>query len=470
MNKINVSVKSFPDLFDKKYRLVIPEYQRPYIWGKDKTEDLLNDLKEHFVDSKSTRNYYMGAILYYFNKKKSTYELIDGQQRITTLLIIQRLLQTDALPDFQNVTYNSHQSVKFIKEANSYFQQNHELLKKMNGLNFLKRLNFTLIITNTEDDAFTFFDTQNNRGIKLGATDFLKAYHLRAIQSEYLQEKCAIQWEKSSAKIFEGPFLTHLFDKILWRARNWRGQKYISHGSQDEILYTFQKKSIKPELVDSYPLYPNFYNRQATGHNFKSNGDLILYISQPEGYTFSDLPFSLRQPLYKGMNFFKYSQKYVAIHELLFHNSSQVDNEIVSLRQFYNTVYERDMSIYLRHFMQLCLVAYYDIFGKQNILEAALCFDYLFGSIRVQKQQVKKEAVSRCLMDNPNNILDVITQAYLPGEVFDFVYNLPEAGRVYAEENIALNDGVRGRYKSRIMNYFDINETTLIDRKSWRRK
>jgi hypothetical protein len=120
--------------------------------------------------------------------------------------------------------------------------------------------------------------------------------------------------------------------------------------------------------------------------------------------------------------------------------------------------------------MQLCLVAYYDIFGKQNILEAALCFDYLFGSIRVQKQQVKKEAVSRCLMDNPNNILDVITQAYLPGEVFDFVYNLPEAGRVYAEENIALNDGVRGRYKSRIMNYFDINETTLIDRKSWRRK
>lgn len=466
MSNIDVSIKLFPGLFDKKISLEIPEYQRPYTWGKDKTDDLLQDLEEHFLISKSTNDFYLGTILYFHNKVKSCYEIIDGQQRITTLLIIQSLLQNEPLAERFNIKYNSHQSVTCIKDAQSFFTNNYLLLQKLQQTDFLNRLNFTLIITHSEDEAFTFFDTQNNRGMKLSATDFLKAYHLRAVISEFLQEKCAIQWEKYSAKSFDGPFLSHLFDKILWRARNWRGQNYISFENRDEILYTFQKLSIKADQEDSYPLYPNFYNRQATGHVYKPTGELIRFLSMPEVNDYSEYPFSLRQPLFKGLNFFKYSEKYAAIHEVLFQKNDPIDDEIVKLRHFYNMVYEYDMSIYLRHFMQLCLIAYYDVFGKQNILRAALCFDYLIGSIRLQKQQVKKEAVTLCLKNHRNNLIDVITQAYLTEDVFNFVYNHEIIDKIYLEEDIG-DDGVQGRYKRRILQYFNKTDRNLKNRKTW---
>jgi hypothetical protein len=468
MKKIEVSIRTFHELFDKRRGLKIPEYQRPYIWGKEKNEDLLKDFKEHFIDNDNGSNYYMGAVLYFLNKKESCFEIIDGQQRITTLLIINYLLKSLPSSEYFNITYNSHQSVKYIQEAQSYFIQHIDLLKKMGKASFMKRLSFTLITTHTEDEAFTFFDTQNNRGMKLDATDFLKAYHLRAIKSEFLQEESAIQWEKTSAKNFEGPFLSHLFEKILWRARNWKGQYQISFENRDAVLKTFQKNSYKAEQEDSYPLYPNTYNRLASGHIYKPNGELITYLSLQNGHDAAALPFTLRQPLFKGLNFFKYSEKYVAIHELLFHNDNISNIDILNFRAFYNSVYNNDMSGYLKHLMQLCMVAYYDIFGNEMILDAALCFDYLIGSVRIQKQQVKKEAVAICLKKNQNNLLDVIVQAYIPSEIFDFVYNLEETNKIYQAEKIE-KEGVQLRYKRRIINYFNRSEVEFQNRNQWRR-
>ena len=117
MNEINVSIRPYSGLFEKKRRIVIPEYQRPYVWGKEKTEELLNDFEDYFLNLNSIRPYYLGTILYYYNKNENHYEVIDGQQRITTLLIIQKLLSESHLPEYQDVVYNSHQSIKYIQEA-----------------------------------------------------------------------------------------------------------------------------------------------------------------------------------------------------------------------------------------------------------------------------------------------------------------------------------------------------------------
>ena len=124
---VTVSVRYFTDLFDKK--IIIPEYQRPYIWGREKTEDLLKDFEEFFLNSDDSKSYYMGTIIYYFNKSNCYYEVIDGQQRITTLLIIKSLLSNQPLPDYQDVVFNSHQSIKYIQEAKEYFKENIESLK-----------------------------------------------------------------------------------------------------------------------------------------------------------------------------------------------------------------------------------------------------------------------------------------------------------------------------------------------------
>lgn len=471
MSKIEVNITPYHNLFDKRKKIVVPEYQRPYVWGKDKSEELLIDLEDYFLKSSPDKPYYLGLILLYYNRKESHYEIIDGQQRITTLLIIQRLLSETELPEYQDVIYNSHQSIKFIKEAQTYFQQNIELLEKLNEVNFLNKLNFTLIITHTEDDAFTFFDTQNNRGVKLGSTDFLKAYHLRAIRSIELQDLSARQWEKSGTKIVEGSLLPHLFEKILWRARNWKGQNQIIFESKELLLKTFQKSTIRNSQPDSYPLYPNFSNRKAVEYQHLPNGEILQMQANTGSNSKPDYPFNLRQPLYKGLNFFRYSEKYIAIYQLLFENQENNDSEILQVRNFYHHVYNNDMSVYLRHFMQLCLIAYYDVFGSNRICHAAYSFDYFIGSIRLSKQQIKKEAVSKCLKDKdmPNNILDVIANAYLPDEVMDFVYAIEVNDKVYLNAQIKSGDGVRGRYKDRVLNYFNKNEKTLTNRKVWGR-
>jgi len=470
MNPIDVNIKPYKELFDRTRKIVIPEYQRPYIWGREKSEELLKDLDEYFLKSKPDKPYYLGTILYYFNRKDRVYEVIDGQQRITTLLIIKRLLSEKDLPEYEDVIYNSHQSIKCIKDAQTYFQQNIELLQKLEEARFLDQLHFTLIVTNAEDDAFTFFDTQNNRGVKLGSTDFLKAYHLRAISSPKLQDVSARQWEKASTKINEGSLLSHLFEKVLWRSRNWKGQTKIDFESKKEILKTFQKATIKTNYPDSYPLYPNLFNRQSIGHQYQSNGELLLIQSNQKSFEKADYPFSLRQPLHKGMNFFRYSDKYIAIYNLFFNFDEIVDDDIQQVRNFYSEVYNQDMSVYLRHFMQLCIVVYYDVFGNRQLLHAVYAFDYLIGSIRLIKQQVKKEAISLCLKkDLPNNILDVIANAYLPDELFDFLYSIKDLEEIYISEKVKLDDGVRGRYKKRVLKYFNKNDKSLTNRKIWGR-
>jgi hypothetical protein len=89
-----------------------------------------------------------------------------------------------------------------------------------------ERICFTVIEVPSEDLAFTFFDTQNNRGVPLHATDLLKAFHLRAIAEpsrETLQTNCAKRWEtlQRTQPILglAGDFAPALFNAFLWRAR-----------------------------------------------------------------------------------------------------------------------------------------------------------------------------------------------------------------------------------------------------------
>jgi len=466
MNKIEVSLKKFNELFNDRRNIVVPEYQRPYIWGKEKSEEFLKDLEEYFIMGSPNMPYYIGTILYFLNKKEDRYEIIDGQQRITTLLIMQRIVTDEKLSTVQNISFDSHQSIQYIKEAQAYFQKNKDILAKLQQKDIFKKLSLTLIITHSEDDAFTFFDTQNNRGVKLGATDYLKAYHLRAIKSDGLQEVNARLWEKSSSKTKEGSLLPHLFEKILWRSRNWKGNQ-IQFENKDAILKTFQKNTIKSEDSHSYPVYPNRLNRQIVMHRFEQDGKLVQEPSstiQNEGHEY---PFSLRQPLYKGLNFFRYTDRYMSIYNLLFKITKHPSPDLLETRKFYQDVYNFDTSVYLRHFMQVCLIGYYDVFGGTNILSAAYAFDYLIGSMRLQKQQIKKEAVRLCLTENPNNLLDVITTAFLPEEIIQFIYSIDEVDKVYEEEKIVLNEGVRGRYKNRVLTYFNKTDKSLINRKSW---
>jgi uncharacterized protein with ParB-like and HNH nuclease domain len=65
----------------------IPVYQRPYKWSTENTEALLNDLKKA-MDERYSVPYVMGTIIVSEKNSKSDFEIVDGQQRLTTLSIL----------------------------------------------------------------------------------------------------------------------------------------------------------------------------------------------------------------------------------------------------------------------------------------------------------------------------------------------------------------------------------------------
>lgn len=457
----------FKDLFDiSKKSLVIPEYQRSYVWDTDKVNDLLRDLQEFFEEENPNqpKDYYLGYILLFDNVETNQYEVIDGQQRLTTLLILQYLIE-GSLQNKESIMYNSQNSVNNIIKVRDYIKTRFNEIEQLQNKKFLTKLRFTVVITQIADDAFTFFDTHNNRSVKLGATDFLKAYHLRSIKSEIMQDKVAKIWESKNDTA-----LGLLFDKILWRGRNWKGNNEISFENKDAVLKTFQKQTQKDKtLADcTYPLYPSSKNRGAVSTHWNKDGNVELTSIPINHENAIDFPFALRQPIYDGLNFFHYSQKYVEIHETLFTNDKIENPEIVKMRNFYHKVYTDDMSIYLKQFMQLCLVLYYDMFGEITLLKAAYYFDYLIGESRLSKKQIKQESVKHILKNNSLNILDVISQAYLFSEIFEYIDNLSNIEESY--KNIKFEKAeksVRTRYFERLKDYFKPLNKQLKDRKIW---
>ena len=65
------------------YEFVIPEYQRPYAWGKEESSQLLSDLLGA-LDRDTDEPYFLGSIVLVKTPNEPRSEVIDGQQRITT--------------------------------------------------------------------------------------------------------------------------------------------------------------------------------------------------------------------------------------------------------------------------------------------------------------------------------------------------------------------------------------------------
>lgn len=87
-----------PEIFKEKY-FTIPDYQRSYSWEKKQVEELLKDI-EHLLDDSSALRHYTGTLVLSRpnSNSKEEFHVVDGQQRLTTLVIIIRIL-SDLLPE-----------------------------------------------------------------------------------------------------------------------------------------------------------------------------------------------------------------------------------------------------------------------------------------------------------------------------------------------------------------------------------
>lgn len=66
---------------------VVPDYQREYVWTDKEVHQLLEDINEQ-IDAGSTREYFIGTVLVSPTDQRGQYDVIDGQQRLTTFFLL----------------------------------------------------------------------------------------------------------------------------------------------------------------------------------------------------------------------------------------------------------------------------------------------------------------------------------------------------------------------------------------------
>lgn len=85
---IKLNLKSIKSLIDSKYKFFIPSYQRGYRWSKEQITELLDDILEFQKNAKNGEFYCLQPIVIKKIKDTEYWEVIDGQQRLTTIYII----------------------------------------------------------------------------------------------------------------------------------------------------------------------------------------------------------------------------------------------------------------------------------------------------------------------------------------------------------------------------------------------
>ena len=97
MSKLNIDQKIIKDLFGgKKSDFLIPDYQRPYAWGEKECQTLWEDIFTFAFPNNNSEEfnsendeYFLGPIVT-FKNQDGKMEIIDGQQRLTTLMLLLR--------------------------------------------------------------------------------------------------------------------------------------------------------------------------------------------------------------------------------------------------------------------------------------------------------------------------------------------------------------------------------------------
>lgn len=476
---VDVKISSFADLASTDCPLALDNYQRAYVWGDKKISQLLDDLKEfiHTLTSvvlnnlEQPQHYYMGALLIHQQQTDHGTKrfVIDGQQRLTSLSILYWLLNGE-LPSHMQLSFRSTRSKANIQNA----QIKMKALLKDKPINpkIFEHLRFTVIAVEREDLAFTFFDTQNNRGVPLGGTDLLKAYHLRAITSdistdiEQLQSHCAKRWEKVQLRGEKGKtsqgndFAPELFHNYLWRGRNWTGNQVVELESQDELLSHFGEQSVI-EKNNEIALYASGSNQWGKQLRLTATNEYeLLPCTQSIGNNAAYLPMSLRQPISSGVGFFLYAEKYAALLNTLLHKPS--DNaEIKEVQKFYTNVVQK-LSGYLQSLYRLLCLAYFDRLGSQGLLRFVLWLDHRLGAIRLGQDDIRRETPLKFLRDEKRNLLDVICHAYRSEDV---VLHLQQKNvtEFYTQKEgwraeISSNRKVQERYAAALAGYYGIVE------------
>jgi hypothetical protein len=230
--KVITSIKSISDLIEE-YPFCVPSYQRPYVWGNEQIYKLLNDIYAAFERNKSEA-YFIGTVILYKRTRSggdetAVYELLDGQQRFTTLWLIAVAFSKTGCNTDLNRFLRFHQNLRIRfsirNQVEDYFHRlldeypasdiaSDETVSKdeylccivravtsitgwLNEINdesklqdlgryIYSQVKFVMNIVPKGTDLNKLFTTINNAGLQLEQSDILKSLLLKRLPSDKL--------------------------------------------------------------------------------------------------------------------------------------------------------------------------------------------------------------------------------------------------------------------------------------------
>lgn len=313
---------------------VIPDYQRPYTWNKKNVLQLLEDINN--CRNSGKRTYLIGSVILYNNIDQAQIEIVDGQQRLTTISLILKAIQRKKSIDsikmelkfshtssFQNIALNFSLIEDWIN-LNIQNEEEHFWNYLLNNCKLVK------ISVSELGEAFQMFDSQNGRGKPLLAYNLLKAYHIRAMELISQDEKilCDRRWENAAiydpvpgnSRIPNIDILEGLFNHQLYKTRMWC-KKIAAQNFTKEKIGEFKGFTVDKKHPIEFP-YQNPQLLQYLTEKFYHN-TLEGMVGTKSRFETGDSdcvnPFvSITQAIVNGKSFFDYIETYVDLYKKLF--------------------------------------------------------------------------------------------------------------------------------------------------------
>ncbi len=259
MPKIDAKEKTIRDVFHRDYAFSIPAYQRPYSWGTDQAKTLLSDLlaaSTSFnvgMSASLITPYFLGSIVVIKQENQPEAQIIDGQQRLTTLALLISALRTlfldanskaafrELVLEQGNALVGTHDRCRLVLRGrdHSFFEANflrHPTMDHLSGLiagklsdpqkhlaenaqallgelskldparrdtlaAFLLQHTYLVIVSTASlESAFRIFSVLNDRGLDLTVADILKSEIIGRIPSS-AQDAYVKKWEDAEVEL-----------------------------------------------------------------------------------------------------------------------------------------------------------------------------------------------------------------------------------------------------------------------------
>ena len=304
---------------------IIPMYQRNFEWEDKEILQLIDDILDFQTKAEGIDSYYIGSLVVYYQKEKNRYEVIDGQQRLTTLTLLATYLKSKLSMDcawYQtlNLTFECRESSTStlielfkVKSPIDFFSQlpqdnsfnsnivdgyriihkNLDIKLKEKGvstddfaMNLFKYIKILKVEVPGHTDLNHYFEVMNNRGEQREKHEVLKARMLDAIKED--GTACSVLhnvWEATAnmQKYIQTGFVPELRTAVF--STNWDGFEpidfYELHGifknyehrkkdeakknNSNQLLQDIDNKMGIDDIINSPTKYISGSNKEAEG-------------------------------------------------------------------------------------------------------------------------------------------------------------------------------------------------------------